>query len=71
MNIKKLDVKNRVFALPEKLVNIFDFIPKKLDIQKEGDNDSVFITLDMVQTLFIWLLIIYVDILKKIMIIST
>ena len=71
MNIKKLDVKNIVFALPEKLVNIFDFIPKKLHIQKEGDNGSVFITLDMVQTLFIWLLIIYVDILKKIMIIST
>ena len=39
MEIKKLGIKSRVFTLPAKLVNIFDFNSKKLDIQKEGDGE--------------------------------
>ena len=39
MGVEKLDIKNRVFTLPAKLVNIFDVNPEKLDIQKERNDD--------------------------------
>ena len=34
-----LDIKNRLFTLFAKLVNIFDFNPKRLNIQKEGSSE--------------------------------
>ena len=39
MDVKNLNIKNRVFSLPTKVVNVFDFIPEKLDIQKKGDDE--------------------------------
>ena len=39
MEIKKLDIRNRVFTLPARLFNILDFNPEKLDIQKEGNDE--------------------------------
>ena len=35
-----LDTKNRLFTLFAKLVNILDFNPKRLNIQKEGSGDA-------------------------------
>ena len=35
-----LDIKNRLFTLCAKVVNIFDFNPKRLNIQKEGSGES-------------------------------
>ena len=35
-----LDIKNRLFTLFAKLVNILDFNPKRLNIQKEGSGDT-------------------------------
>ena len=34
-----LDIKNRLFTLFAKVVNILDFIPKRLSIQKAGSGD--------------------------------
>ena len=39
MTVISLNVKNIMFTFFAKLVNIFDFNPKKLNIQKEGDDD--------------------------------
>ena len=35
-----LDIKNRLFTLCAKVVNIFDFNSKRLNIQKEGSGES-------------------------------
>ena len=35
-----LDIKNRLFTLFAQVVNIFDFNPKRLNIQKEGSGDT-------------------------------
>ena len=35
-----LDIKNRLFTLFVKLVNILHFTPKRLNIQKEGSGDT-------------------------------
>ena len=35
-----LDIKNRLFTLFAKLVNILDFNPKRLNIQKEGSGKT-------------------------------
>ena len=35
-----LDIKNRLFTLFAKVVNILDFNPKRLNIQKEGSGDT-------------------------------
>ena len=36
--IKTINLKNRVFTLPAKIVNVLDFNPEKLDVLKEGDD---------------------------------
>ena len=35
-----LDIKNRLFTLFAKVVNILDFNPKRLNIQKEGSGET-------------------------------
>ena len=39
MSVISLNVKNKMFTYFAKLVNIFDFNPKRLNIQKEGDDE--------------------------------
>ena len=60
MNVKNLNIKNRVFTLPTKLVNIFDFIPEKLDIQREEDDEIsiYYIDYNSDNDFFTWLLMI-------------
>ena len=38
MGITSLDVENKIFTYPRKLINILDFDFKKLSIQKVGDD---------------------------------
>ena len=39
MSVISLNVKNKLFTFFAKLVNILDFNPKKLNIQKEGNDE--------------------------------
>ena len=39
MGAKGLSIKNKAFYLPTKMINIWDFDPKKLEIHKEGSDD--------------------------------
>ena len=39
MEAKRLNIKNKAFHLPTKIINIWDFDPKKLEINKEGSDD--------------------------------
>ena len=39
MNLKRLNIKNKPFYLPTKLVNIYDFNLEKLEINKEGSDE--------------------------------
>ena len=41
-----LDIKNRLFTLFAKVVNILDFNPKRLSIQKEGSGDTCIYHID-------------------------
>ena len=35
----ELNIKNKVFTLPAKMINILDFDANKLGVQKEGDDE--------------------------------
>ena len=37
--VKRVEIKNRHFSYFARLINILDFNPKKLDIQKKGNDD--------------------------------
>ena len=39
MDVKRLSIKNKAFFLPTKLINLLDFDSKKLEINKEGDDE--------------------------------
>ena len=39
MDVKYVDIKNKVFTHAAKLVNILDFDPEKLIVEKEGDDE--------------------------------
>ena len=45
-------IKNRLFTLFAKVVNIFDFNSKRLNIQKTGSSE-IFTVLNMIKILFI------------------
>ena len=40
MGVKRVDIKNIAFYLPTKMINLWDFHPKKLEINKE-DTDEI------------------------------
>ena len=46
-----LDIKNRLFTLFAKVVNIFNFNPERLNIQKEGSGELNI--LNIIKILFI------------------
>ena len=39
MGAKRLSIKNKAFYLSTKMINIWDFVPEKLEIHKEGSDD--------------------------------
>ena len=41
-----IDIKNKLFRLFAKLVNILDFNPKRLNIQKEGSGETCIYYID-------------------------
>ena len=39
MDVKRLAIKNKAFFLPAKIINLLDFNPEKLEINKEGTDE--------------------------------
>ena len=48
-----LDIKNRLFTLFAKVVNILDFNPKRLNIQKEGSGETCIYYITIIRILYL------------------
>ena len=48
-----IDIKNRLFTLFAKLVNLFDFNSKRLSIEKARSGETCIYKLNMIKILFI------------------
>ena len=66
-----LDIKNRLFTLFAKVVNIFDFNSKRLNIQKEISGEKCIYYINYNKNPFYLVIDDLKVIMKKIMIIST